>query len=88
MEGIQKINLQLERLRELIERYEKPLTLIEAAKYLGFSPSYIYKLTSKNAIPFYKPSGKKILFLKKELDEWIIKGKRRSTNNEQCTVYN
>ena len=76
MEEIKKMNLQIERLRELIERYEKPLTLIEAARYLGFSPSYIYKLTSKNVIPHYKPSGKKILFIKKELDDWVVQGKK------------
>ena len=51
-----------------------PLCFKEACEYLGFAPSYLYKLTCKNIIPHYKPSGKRLYFFKKELDEWIAKG--------------
>ncbi|HCY76486.1 MAG TPA: DNA-binding protein [Ignavibacteriales bacterium] len=56
---------------------DKPLNLTEAAEYLGFSESYLYKLTSKKIIPHHKPTGKVIFFSKAELDEWIF-----SSNNE------
>lgn len=44
----------------------------ELAEYLSMSKTSIYKLTMKREIPFSKP-GKKILFMKKEIDEWILK---------------
>ena len=43
----------------------------EAAKYLKVSKSHIYKLTSQNQIPYYKPHGKKIYFNKGDMDGWI-----------------
>lgn len=52
----------------------KPITFKEACAYLGYAPSYLYKLTYKNVIPHYKPTGKMIFFSKSELDEWIFKG--------------
>ena len=51
----------------------KPMNLMETAAYLGLSPSYIYKLTYKQIIPHYKPTGKRVYFFKKEIDEWIRK---------------
>lgn len=59
------------------------LTLEEAVTYLQVSKSYLYKLTFKKEIPFYKPSGKLIYFKKSELDEWIFKN--RESNNEETT---
>ena len=50
----------------------KPLNLTQAADYLGFSHSYLYRLTSKKIIPHHKPTGKVIFFSKAELDEWIF----------------
>lgn len=51
------------------------LTLEEASAYLGISKSYLYKRTSKREIPFYRPGKKRIFFLKKELDDWILAAK-------------
>lgn len=59
---------------------DKPLTFKEACNYLGYAPSYLYKLTYKNIVPHYKPTGKIIFFSKNELDEWIFKS--RSQNSE------
>jgi len=53
----------------------------QARKYLGSSSSYLYKLTSNNEIPHYKPQGKKIYFDKLELDQWL-KTNRHSTHKE------
>lgn len=49
-----------------------PLDVKEAAAFLHVSVSYIYKLTHKKLIPYYKPFGKKIYFLKKELKRIVV----------------
>ncbi len=46
------------------------LTLQEACSYLGMSKSKIYKLTSNRVIPHYKVENK-LMFNKKELNDWI-----------------
>ena len=60
---------------------KKYLTVEEAAEYIGTTKNYLYKLTSKNQIPHYQPTGRKCLFKRDELDAWIEKG-RVSTNDE------
>ena len=52
---------------------EKPLTFDEAARYLDVSKSHLYKLTSANKIPHYKPQGKRIYFSKGELNTWLYR---------------
>lgn len=71
-----KDELLLEKLNDLEntlkKKDNKPLSFTEAAAYLGFRPSYLYKLTYKKQIRFYKPSGKKLFFSKSDLDDWIF----------------
>ena len=57
------------------------LTTDEAAAYLGVSKSYIYRLTSRNEIPCYKPLGKMCYFDRSELEEWI-RSNRAATGAE------
>lgn len=76
----QNISTQLQELKTLLtQQQEKPMGLEDAAKYLGISKSYLYKLTCKNAIPFYKPNGKKIYFSKADLDKWIMRNPVKSS---------
>ena len=56
----------------LKKKDDKPLNFKEACSYLGFAPSYLYKLTYRKVIPHYKPTGKMLFFSKCELDEWIF----------------
>lgn len=63
-----------------IERYallaaKNVLTVEEAAIFLGFSESYVYKLTCTQQIPFYKPNGKMLYFRKGELEEWMTQNR-------------
>ena len=44
----------------------------EASKFLNLSKSYLYKLTSGNLIPHYKPQGKMLYFEKEELEAWVM----------------
>lgn len=51
---------------------KKILTFDECVRYTGYSPSYLYKLTSTGQIPFHKPSGKMIFFDREEVEKWIL----------------
>ena len=46
------------------------ITLEEAARFLGFKKSYLYKLTSTKQIPFYKYGGRVIAFDPAALQVW------------------
>ena len=47
------------------------LTSDEAARYMGISKSYLYKLTMRQQIPHYKPMGKMCYFNRLELESWL-----------------
>lgn len=47
------------------------LTSEEAAKYMGISRSYLYKLTMNQKIPHFKPMGKMCYFNRLELEQWL-----------------
>ena len=55
------------------------LTSDEAARYMGVSKSYLYKLTMNQQIPHYKPMGKMCYFNRLELEQWL-------QNNRVATV--
>lgn len=57
------------------------LTSEEAAKYMGISRSYLYKLTMRKEIPHYKPMGKVVYFNRVELEQWL-QSNRASTITE------
>ena len=69
----EQIQNQLAEIKSLIKKKDdRPLSFKEACAYLGFAPSYLYKLTYRKVIPHYKPTGKMLFFSKCELDEWIF----------------
>ena len=47
------------------------LTSDEAARYMGISKSYLYKLTMRREIPHFKPMGKVCYFNRVELEQWL-----------------
>lgn len=55
----------------IINCTKEVLTSAEAAKYMGISMSYLYKLTMRQQIPHYKPMGKMCYFNRKELEQWL-----------------
>ena len=57
------------------------LTSDEAARYMGISKSYLYKLTMRQQIPHYKPNGKMCYFNREELEAWL-QNNRISTTEE------
>src|SRR5690554_1384807 len=74
----------LEEIKSLLKRQnDQPLNFVQAAQYLGFSHSYLYKLTSRKIIPCHRPTGKMLFFSKAELDDWIFKNRdQKSTPND------
>jgi len=62
------------------------MSLAEAATYLKICKSTLYKKTSLRELPYYKPGGKLILFLKEDLDDYMNKSKVL-TKNEIETNY-
>lgn len=74
-----KLKIMAEEMKELadlitaniISTTKEVLTSDEAAKYMGVSKSYLYKLTMQQKIPHYKPMGKMCYFNRLELEEWL-----------------
>lgn len=63
------------------------LNFEEASVYTGLSKSHLYKLTSTDGIPCYKPTGKKgVYFDKGEIDEWLLKN-QKINKSETETVF-
>lgn len=47
------------------------LTAEETADFLGISKNYLYKLTHRHEIPYYRPNGKLIYFEQADLMAWM-----------------
>jgi excisionase family DNA binding protein len=66
----------LERIEKIMTDHHREnkeiLTVNEAAEFLNLETSYVYQLTSKRLIPFYRP-GRKLYFKKSDLVDWISK---------------
>lgn len=65
----------------IIHTQKEVLTSDEAARYMGVSRSYLYKLTMTKQIPHYKPLGKMCYFNRLELEQWL-QSNRHSTDAE------
>lgn len=76
----------LQRLSDLISEKtlitsKEVLTADEAARYMGVSKSYLYKLTMQKKVPFSKPLGKVCYFNRMELEAWLMSN-RVATSDE------
>lgn len=79
-----KLLVVLERIEMVMNNHLKEskeiLTVNEAAEFLNLETSYLYQLTSKRLIPYYRP-GRKLYFKKSDLIDWITLH-RQSTVDE------
>ena len=77
-----KILETLERIEIVMNNHLKEskeiLTVNEAAEFLNLETSYLYQLTSRKRIAYYRP-GRKLYFKKSDLIDWI-------TSHRQSTV--
>jgi excisionase family DNA binding protein len=67
------IEKRLEKIENLLLGQKDVFTVEECCRYTGLSKTYMYKLTSSNRIPHFKPHGKSIYFSKTEIDRWLMK---------------
>ncbi len=59
----------------------------EVSLLLGLEESTVYGLTSQRKIPHYKP-GKKLLFKKSEIEEWILAHRCNMINPPKSNAQN
>ena len=65
------LEMRVEELEQMLFLTKNVLSFDEASEFLNLSKSYLYKLTSGNLIPHYKPQGKMLYFEKVELEAWL-----------------
>ncbi len=68
----------MEILTKAVLSNKQTLNLEEAAAFTGLATSYLYKLTSTQEIPHYKPRGKMLYFDRSELETWLRQGRVKS----------
>lgn len=78
---MRNIRKELEEIKSLLISQKKVLNFQELVEYTSLSQSYLYKLTSKGDIPFYRPNGKQLYFNREEIDAWLLRN--RSKTNEE-----
>lgn len=65
------LEMRVSELEKMLFLTKDVLSFDEASIFLNLSKSYLYKLTSGNLIPHYKPQGKMLYFEKTELEAWL-----------------
>ena len=83
-----ELQKELEQIKTLLLSKKNVLNINELSHYTGYSKSYIYKLTSRNAIPYFKPSGKSVFFDRMEIDVWLLKNKHSQVKDDGVLVGN
>ena len=75
---LQTVIDSLDILTKAVLSNKQTLNLEEAAAFTGLATSYLYKLTSTQEIPHYKPRGKMLYFDRSELETWLRQGRVKS----------
>jgi excisionase family DNA binding protein len=75
---LQNVLDRLDILTSAVLSNKQTLNIDEAAAFTGLAVSYLYKLTSAQEIPHYKPRGKMLYFDRSELELWLRQGKINS----------
>ncbi len=73
------VNEKIDTLIKAISSNKQTLSIEEAALYAALSVSYLYKLTSTQQIPHFKPRGKMVYFDRSELDSWLRQNRVKTT---------
>ena len=83
------IEQRIEELENLVYLNKNVLSFEEACKFTNLSKRYLYKLTSTQQIPHYKPQGKMIYFEKDALEAWLRQNpvKTQAQISQEATHY-
>jgi len=76
---LSEVNAKIDILIKAISSNKQTLSIEEAAFYAALSVSYLYKLTSTQQIPHFKPRGKMVYFDRSELDSWLRQNRVKTT---------
>lgn len=76
---IENLLIKLQEKKDIDQKSDEEtlLNVDEAADFLQEAKATLYSRTSRREIPFYK-RGKKLYFKKKELIDWVEKGRKRT----------
>ena len=85
---IQKLALIEAMLQDQNLLKKEVLNFNETCKYLDISASHLYKLTSQKQIPHFCPQGKKLYFKRTELDNWLLRNRKDSTDDIETMAAN
>lgn len=77
---LQEISNRLDLLTAAVLTNKTALNIEEAAAFTGLAISYLYKLTSTQEIPHYKPRGKMLYFNRDELESWLLQRRVKTTD--------
>lgn len=81
LENIEKILEELKNNQtENPSNKDDMLSTVEVARYIKLAVSSVYGLVHHNKIPHCK-KGKKLYFIKSDIDKWILEGSNKSTSN-------
>lgn len=84
MEKLEQKVVALENIMKMVGLASKEvLSFEEAAMYTGLSKSSLYRSTSLQIIPHYKPNGKMIFFNRVELEQWLQRNRVKTTEEIQ-----
>ena len=56
------------------------MTARELADFLHITVQAVYSLTHEHKIPYYAPTGRRILFKRSEMEEYVSKARISSVN--------
>lgn len=89
MDSDKERDKELQQLANLLGIYSKEvLSFKEAARYMGVSESFLYKLSSSRKIAHSKPNNKLIFFKKEDLNDWLLQNPIKTANEVQQNVEN
>jgi excisionase family DNA binding protein len=85
---LQDISSRLDVLTAAILSNKNVLNIDEAAAFTGMTVSYLYKLTSTQEIPHYKPRGKMLYFDRAELESWLLQRRIKTMEEINTSAVN
>ncbi len=62
------------------------MTSGELCQYLKISLSTVYKLSHRNVLPKYRPAGRKIYFLKSDVDQYLTRNRISSIDELNAEI--
>lgn len=85
---LQDISNRLDILTAAVLSNKNVLTIDEAAAFTGLTSSTVYKLSSTQHIPHYKPRGKMLYFERAELETWLLQRRIKTTTEIETEAAN